>query len=1096
MLLLNLLIVGVMAASVGLSNRYFSPVELQDRFTEGQKLYALGDFEKAIRHYAAILSTQSNSMINVEEVEVSVDEFILPVRVAATYQLANSYNKLGIELLLRSTYLRSEQKEAEADARYQEAVEKLNVSLEYFRKLASDSKVEERTRVMAQYQILETSYQLKDYRQTIEEGNRLLQAFPNSVYEASTYYNIAWSFYELKEYESAIKNFEQVLLLAPRGSNADRSLFQIAESYDNLKLYDEALQYLDRLIDRYDFSAMTEEELIEMNTLKLKGLVKETARELVAKAEMKKGDIYANSGQIDKALEAYAVIPQAYAAEPVLVQHSYIRGAELVHKGRGTQAAIAAYMNAIEKVDDKQFQARTQLTVALLLFDEKEYRKAADEYLIYLNAYGNVAARIGFDRDKVLFRLGQCYQALGQQEQGVNPASQEAAAAYDKALGAYQSLVVEYPKSQLVPDGLFSAGITSQLKKDGAAAKGFYQRLVNEYPQHQVAPNAMLQLARLHYEASELDAARGLYLSVLEKYPDSELKNQAQMELALVYKKQNDLAAAVRSLETIDSAWPQWGKVQIELADLYLTLNNDEKAEEVLNRALGRVEDDQLHSQLHYTKGKIQFSRYQNYREAIANFDSSLALAPPELLYNSTLFSRGAAYYELAKSQDASGDSTRAHTSYTASIDDMKDLLQRNPSPNLKDSAFRTLGAGMIRLGQGQEAAQYYEQLINDTPDPQKKAAFQLLLTELYYDKAEYEQARRYASRIFEMQFEDTNESGYYRKERAYSIVGNSLLQEKKYTEAAEAFAAGVKQFPNSGESANLAFSRAFAEFSAGEYDAAVKSFRAYLESYPNDRNQGNRLHAQYYLGHAYQVMTQYKPAAEAFDKLARLYPDSGYEEEALFLVGENNYNDQNFPAAAAAYQKLLEKYPQGHYSPGGQYALAWCFFVREQNEEGARTMQTLVDRYPQSEFIPKALLTIGDHYYNIRSYEEALRNYLYLVKTHPSTEEAAKAKPFIDELKDIQATADYNEVMKLFDNEEYKKAVVGLKTVVEKYPGTYTELAAYVNIGLAYEYLGQYPEAAEYYQKVLERGEGAFEHVDVITFAKSHLDWIVGKKM
>ncbi|MBM3280605.1 MAG: tetratricopeptide repeat protein [Candidatus Handelsmanbacteria bacterium] len=1096
MLLLNLLIVGVMAATVGLSNRFFSPVELQDRFTEGQKLYALGDFEKAIRHYGAILSTQSNSMINVEEVEVSVDEFILPVRVAATYQLANSYNKLGLELLLRSTYLRGEQKEAEADARYQEAVEKLNVSLEYFRKLAGDPKIEERTRVMAQYQILETSYQLKDYRQTIEEGGRLLQTFPNSVYEASTYYNIAWSYYELKEYESAIKNFEQVLLLAPRGSNADRSLFQISESYDQLQQYEKAIQYLDRLIARYDFSAMSEEELIEMNTLKLKGLVKETARELVAKAEMKKGDIYANSGQIDKALEAYAVIPQAYAAEPVLVQNSYIRAAELVQKTRGTQAAIAAYKNAIEKVEDKQFQARTQLTVALLLFDEKEYRKAAEEYQIYLSAYGNVAARVGFDRDKVLFRLGQCYQSLGQQEQGRDPASPEAAAALDQALDSYKGLVTDYPRSQLVPDGLFSAGITAQLKKDNAAARGFYQRLVDEYPQHPVAPNAMMQLARILYESSEFDAARKQYLAVLEKYPDSELKNQAKMELALVYKKQNDLESAIRSLESIDSVWPQWGKVQIELADLYLSLNNDKQAEEVLNRALGRVEEGQLHSQLHYTKGKILFSRYQDYRGAIANFDSSLALSPPEQLYNSTLFSRGAAYYELAKSQDASGDSTRARNSYAASIDDMKELLGRNPSPNLKDSAFRTLGAGMIRLGQGQEAAQYYEQLINDTPDPQKKAAFQLLLTELYYDRSDFEQARKFANQLFEMQFEDTNEAGYYRKERAYSIVGNSFLQEQRFAEAAEAFAAGVRQFPSSGESANLAFSRAFAEFSAGEYDAAVKSFRAYQDSYPSDRNQSNRLHAQYYLGHAYQVMTQYKPAAEAFDKLAGQYPDSNYEEEALFLVGENNYNDQNFAGAAAAYQKLLEKYPQGQHGAGAQYALAWCFFVREQNEEGARTMQTLVNRYPQSEFVPKALLTIGDHFYNIRSHEEALRQYLTLVRTYPSTEEAAKAKPFIDELKDIQATADYNEVMKLFDNEEYKKAVTGLLTVVEKYPGTYTELAAYVNIGLAYEYLGQYPEAAEYYQKVLEKGEGAFEHVDVITFAKSHLDWIVGKKM
>lgn len=97
MLFLNLVIVAAVGLTAAMSTRYFSPQELLDDFEKGQKLYALGDYAKAIGHYEDILAIRSNATIEVENVAVNVDEFLLPVRVAATYQLANSYNKLGLE---------------------------------------------------------------------------------------------------------------------------------------------------------------------------------------------------------------------------------------------------------------------------------------------------------------------------------------------------------------------------------------------------------------------------------------------------------------------------------------------------------------------------------------------------------------------------------------------------------------------------------------------------------------------------------------------------------------------------------------------------------------------------------------------------------------------------------------------------------------------------------------------------------------------------------------------------------------------------------------------------------------------------------------
>jgi tetratricopeptide (TPR) repeat protein len=141
---------------------------------------------------------------------------------------------------------------------------------------------------------------------------------------------------------------------------------------------------------------MTEEELIEMTTLKIKGLVEETARELVAKAQLKKGDIYASRDMIEEALAAYEVVPERYSSETVLVENSHYKVAELIHKTRGLDAAISSYKSAITNVESRRFQAKTQLTAARLLFDAGRYDQAAAEYRVYLSAYPDQAARLGF----------------------------------------------------------------------------------------------------------------------------------------------------------------------------------------------------------------------------------------------------------------------------------------------------------------------------------------------------------------------------------------------------------------------------------------------------------------------------------------------------------------------------------------------------------------------------------------------------------------------------------------------------------------------------------------------------------------------------
>ena len=1090
MVLLNLLLIAAVGTTVALSNRFFSPQELQDRFEKGQKLYALGNYEKAIPHFDAILFTQSNATIDVDEVMVTVDEYTLPVRVAGTYQLGNTLKKLGLEKLKRSRFLRAENNDAEAVVRYEEALRDLNSSLEYFARVIEDEQVDRRTRVMALYQTVQTHYQLKEYEEAIRQANRLITEFPSSIYETAAYYDIAWSHFELGEHGPAIKHFREVLILSPSGSRSDRALLQISTSYEELGEYDEALDYLDRLIRRYDFSLMSEREIIEMNTLKLKGIVKETARELVAKAQLKRGDIYGRRGQVDRALEAYAAVPRDYAAETRLVQDSYLRRAELVHEHRGTPAAVNAYKHAIEQVDDKKFQAKTQLQVARLLFEERQFGEAAREYDIYIRAYADVAARVGFAVDKARFRMAQSHQAHGEL---VRPTDPEAAtAALERALALYRKLRDELSDRELIPEVLFGIGFSHQLQANREAAAASFADLVDRYPDHGAAPNGLLQIARIQHEGDDYPTAAATYRQLFERYPETPLRNTAHMELGVTYKRMGEVDSTIAQFLAIEKEWSQWPRVQLELAELYVGQRKYPEAEEILRQTHGDIQEEGLLTQLHYIKGKTHFAQGE-YEEAVTAFGQSLAGGAETKVVQSALLTRGASHYEIARQLDATGDSTAARSRYESSMADLTKLLEGNPPPNVKDSAYRTLGASMIRLQREEEAARYYQEVIAVSEDPQEGATFQMLLTELYYDMEAFDQAEASARKLLELEFEDDSLAGYYRRERAYSIIGNVLLQQKQYSAAAETFAIGLQEYPQSGESANMAFSKGLAQFSDGDYESSIVSFDDYLRGFPGNRN---RVHGRYYLAHGLQAITQFEQAAAVFEKLVERHPNSTYDEEARFLIGENYYNERIFDLAAAAYAVLLKTYPNGKYNDVAQYALAWAFFEQEEMEEGVEAMKVLGTRYPDSEFASKAEFTVADYYYNLRAYDKAMQTYKNVIAAYPESDEYPKAVALVAALSEIQASMDYAEVMKLFDAGEYEEAAEGFVELAARYPGTYTQMAAYCNLGMAYENLRQWAQAADYYDKALRQAGDDPAHYDVVTFSREHRDWIVENRL
>jgi len=378
--MLNLLVIAAVVAAGTTVSRFF-PTEdlLQDQFALGQNYYAANDHRNAVRVFEEIERTPNYALLDVDAIEITIGELTLPLRQAATYQLGNSYRNVGRTQLERAENAAAEGDTATSQVRRRDAREAFDAAVGHYRKLIHNPDVNPDLRSMAQYQVVRARYQMEEYAEVVNEVSYLRQHFAGSEYEEHAIYDQGWAEYYTGRYGDAIETFAEMLDLTSDALKRDRAIFQTGESHYAEGRYGDARREYARLVSLYDFSAMTEKELKEMKTERLRGLVQETTRELVAKAEIRIGDAYGEEGRLDEAVAAYSLVPQRYPEEVALVQRSYENMSALLHEQRGVDAGIAVLRRAIEQVPDPQFRGRAQFRIATQLYTEGRYEEALED---------------------------------------------------------------------------------------------------------------------------------------------------------------------------------------------------------------------------------------------------------------------------------------------------------------------------------------------------------------------------------------------------------------------------------------------------------------------------------------------------------------------------------------------------------------------------------------------------------------------------------------------------------------------------------------------------------------------------------------------
>lgn len=107
--------------------------------------------------------------------------------------------------------------------------------------------------------------------------------------------------------------------------------------------------------------------------------------------------------------------------------------------------------------------------------------------------------------------------------------------------------------------------------------------------------------------------------------------------------------------------------------------------------------------------------------------------------------------------------------------------------------------------------------------------------------------------------------------------------------------------------SVQAAYDVAFKALRGGDYAAASRDFRSFVQQYPSESLTPN---AYYWLGESYYVTMNYPVALEAFQQLLKQFPQSEKAPDALLKVGYSQYELKQVDAAKATLTEVGAKYP------------------------------------------------------------------------------------------------------------------------------------------------------------------------------------------
>lgn len=1080
-----------------------TPDQMIADFKYAQKFYTSGAYDQAIEKYEEVGKVESR-FVDEDKVIVELGGLQYRIKDATLYQTGNSYSKMAEEELRK---LKETKKDDEKDKFNKLAIEYIKKSDEYFTKTQAESDNEE-LKVLSQKRVIDTWYIVNDYEKVILEGRELIEKYPKSTYVQDALYNIGWAYYETKDYEKSVETFKELISRFPTGNKSDRALFQIGECLFDQKQYSDAAFNYNQLVNKMRINELTDLEIQKIQRDKLAGLTDETALDLAAKAALKVGACYANSGDYTQAAASYKRIASLFKYDKTLIYEAYSRLANMYLDKGDFNLCIQSYRDAIDEVRDKLLSAKMQVLISQRYFEgfkgKTYFENAITEYLNYVNNYSDIAARAGFNLDEAFFWLARSYHEFGVEKLNQNE-KEIALSNFQLAINTFNRIFKDFPATTLTERIYFYMGMSYQEYGTDEYLKTSietYNKILTLYPETYFKQYVYIKMAKAYKSLKDYDQAFVYYNKMLTEFPDSEQKDGVMFELARTYDEKGDAIGAVpyylkvtRVLNKPVDDRKLFTTARLLSAQTLIQQNRDQDAIDALTYALEdttAIESTYRLAQLYLMRANAN-KTVNNLEGALIDYTNAYNLDEPQTKQLAAVY-RAGVYIDM-------NQFAKAET-------DLRELM-KSSDENIKRSAQIRLAVISVRQGKSEQAIQTYLDIYNTTTNVDEKLGYLRNLVQLSAESKNWDGVQKYSRMMINNDLAEGKKpegQNFFYKEEAYYSLANSYESMGDFKSSVQYLNEGFTKFPKSYFSSDMLLKIGVLYLTKltndpDALDISADYFERYIKEFPDTPNTEM---AHYYLGFCYYNGRRFAEAVRVFKDFSRIYPNSEFTPEAIFYYSDGLYNLGNLQESIQGFDSMISRYPKHQKTAEALYTKSWAYLDIQKDDDAIKTFQQLLDRYPDSEFAPTAMFSIADYYYNKQQYQEAIDYYEKVLKQYPNTDVAVKVPDTLKDLKETVAYIEYEKGWTLFsqanetkDLNLYQQAIKIFDNIVKSYPGTESEVGAYSNMGICNEALGKWENAVKNYEQIIKIYEaGGSVSMEALNFANMHKNYIIANRL
>lgn len=1026
-----------------------TPMELQNTFKGAQTIFASANFPKAIEQYDIIISTNSE-FLEEDSVKVTLfdGELTVGVIAAATYQKANALKNL----------------------------KQPDSSIVYFRKVEV-RKDEPVLAALSQFQIYDINYRLKNYDSAIVNARKLVDKYPSHPKAEAALYDIGWAYREKNQLELSNQALLELLVKYPNSDFLARAIYQLGQNYYDLKNFDDAIKYWSELNEKFKPESFKNQdwEKIQLKSVKERQIFEATAGretneftlELVAKAQVKIGDAYRQKGDYENAMLSYRKIVITFTLIPVLIEVAYIKMADYTSFEKGSDETVDIYQEAIdENFANRELQAKMQYKIAELYQLNGLYERAAREFSFYVRAYPDVAQAIEFDVDKAQYSVIAMYYN---------------ARLFQKAVDESDTLLTNFPFSDIVPAGLFIRGLALSDLGKYSDARDAFNRIVSDFKQSADFIGAKIQVGYTLFKEAKYEESLLAYKDVIENYSGEFDSSQVYFDLMNVYFELKRYDEAIASFTPIKFGSQYFAPAFGRVAKIYAIRSEYDNGINFLN---GIAKQDSSIDSVYYA-ADINFALADIY---ISKNDYSGAIKFLTIVVSDSLIPENRSLLKL-QAQYARGVLQYQVENYQSAITDLEFVLaQENFHKEFGGFVYNAnekLALAYSKAGDKNKALQLADKLMQQASGDKEKGMINSLIAGIYFEAGDYKNAILKADEVLKSEslVDDI-------KIRAYLTISSAYQKQENISKAASVLLEASEKYPNSADIPNVLYSLGALYYDSQDYLQAADIFSKFIEKYPSHQLIKE---ARYFKGYAYYEAGEWKSAFNSFKQYLSNYPDDPSAVEMQFYSAEAMFNAKEFNTAIAEYRRVYQRFSSHDLAVTSMYNEGWCYFELQQSEKMIDIFKKLASRYPNSTYAADALFTVGDYYYNTKDYVKASESYSELITKFPNYEKRNEAETLVYDLAQINSYLEYEKAMKHFDGKNWEKAIEELKKLFEKFPDASIAVGCQVNIASSYEMLDEFKLAAEWYKKVIDKYSSSSDDNEraAVNFAREHLEWI-----